>query len=323
MPFLSIITPLHNKGAYITETIESVIGQSFLDWEMIIVENHSSDDGPKIAQEFAKGDLRIRYFEAPPEIRGPGSARNYGLERAAGEWVLFLDADDLILPNHFENLLSAVQKNPEATLISCDWLRGPTIKNSERQHPTNWKSGCDFVSSAIGFTPWVPHAAVVKKTAFGEPPWWDESLDRLIAEDYPFWFKILTRTKPSYSKHVGVFYRDETSGRRNSEQNLDKYLESLDLGIQSNIDLLENRRIPLNYNHRRTLFSLNLGLLRFSFPENSKRLEARIHHRIKSLRPSFFEALCKKDTTIILSYLMPLKWLRKLVECKRGKPRQG
>jgi glycosyltransferase involved in cell wall biosynthesis len=323
MPFLSIITPLHNKEGYIAETIESVLAQSFSDWEMIVVENHSVDDGPKIVQEYAQRDARIRYFDAPPEVRGPGAARNFGLERANGEWVLFLDSDDLLLPGHFEKLAQSISENPTATLISCDWLRGPTIKQSEQQHPTNWKTGCDFVSSAIGFTPWVPHGAIVRKTALGDAPWWDESLDRLIAEDYPFWFKILLQTKAAYSNHLGVFYRDETTGRRNSEQNLEKYLESLDRGIQENLNLLTKREIPLNFNHRRSLFQLNLGLLRFSFCANTAWLEKRIERRIKTLRPSFLESLSHKNWTVALSYLMPLKWLRRLVEWKRAKARKA
>jgi glycosyltransferase involved in cell wall biosynthesis len=323
MPFLSIITPLHNKEGYIAETIESVLTQSFPDWEMIVVENHSVDDGPQIAQDYAKRDSRIRYFHAPPEVRGPGAARNCGLENAAGEWVLFLDADDLLLPGHFEKLVQSTRKKPSATLISCDWLRGPTIEQSEQQHPTNWTPGCDFVSSAIGFTPWVPHGAIVRKTALGEYPWWNESLDRLIAEDYPFWFKILLQADAAYSNHVGVFYRDETTGRRNSEENLEKYLESVDRGIQENLDLLIKRGIPLNFNHRRSLFQLNLGLIRFSFSANNAWLEQRIRSRIRDLRPSFVEAVRKRDSAVALSYLMPLKWLRRLVEWKRAKARKA
>jgi glycosyltransferase involved in cell wall biosynthesis len=323
MPFLSIITPLHNKEGYIAETIESVLGQSFLDWEMIVVENHSVDDGPKIVQEYARRDSRVSFYKAPPEVRGPGAARNFGLERAVGEWVLFLDADDLLLPRHFEKLVQSMSENPNATQISCDWLRGATIEQSEKQHPTNWKTGCDFVSSAIGFTPWVPHGAIVKKTALGNGQWWDESLDRFIAEDYPFWFKILLQTKAAYSSHLGVFYRDETTGRRNSEENLEKYLESLDRGIQINLDLLTKRGNPLNFNHRRSLFQLNLGLLRFSFSANSAWLEKRIERRIKSLRPPFLESLSRKDWTIALSYLMPLKWLRRLVGWKRARARKA
>ena len=79
MPLLSLITLLHNKGTYIAETMESVLGESFLNWEIIIVENHSADDGPKSAKDYSSRDPRIRYFDAPAEIRGPGPFRGHKL----------------------------------------------------------------------------------------------------------------------------------------------------------------------------------------------------------------------------------------------------
>jgi glycosyltransferase involved in cell wall biosynthesis len=165
MAFISIITPLHNKGSYISETIESVLRQSFIDWEMIIVENHSSDDGPKIAKDYSSRDSRIRYFDAPAEIRGPGSARNFGLEKAAGEWALFLDADDLVLTGHFENQVELIESQPDAGLIVCQWLQGRELQEGQTvlKYPTKTADRESLLAAAIAFTPWVPHAAWVRR----------------------------------------------------------------------------------------------------------------------------------------------------------------
>lgn len=321
MPFLSIITPLHNKGAYIAETIESVAGQSFVDWEMIVVENHSSDGGPEIVQEFAKGDSRIRYFEAPPEIRGPGSARNYGLERASGEWVLFLDADDLVLPGHFETQARIADSHPDESLIVCQWLQGRELKDkiASLQYPTKTSNHEALLAAAIAFTPWVPNAAWVKKNALGEYPWWDERFDRLLAEDHIFWFKILIHNKVIYSQTLGVFYRDEAVGRRHSVSNLPKYLDSIDRVVQENLRLFKESGRQLGYNYRKNLMNLYLGLLRFEFVPENRQWEVKIKNRIKEFRPSLGNCLLHRDPVAAASFLLPARWIHKLQVWRRAK----
>jgi glycosyltransferase involved in cell wall biosynthesis len=321
MPLLSLITPLHNKGAYIAETIESVLGQSFLDWEMIIVENHSADNGPKIAKEYAKRDSRIRYYDAPPEIRGPGSARNFGLERATGEWVLFLDADDLVLPGHFENQVELIKSQPDAGLIVCQWLQGRELQegHTELKYPTKTADHEQLLAAAIAFTPWVPHAAWVKTTGLGKQPWWDESFDKLVAEDHIFWFKILLNCYPLYSDQIGVFYRTDAIGRRHSVSNLPKYIDSIDRVIQSNLRLLEESGRQFGYAYRKNLMNLFLGLLRFEFSAENLPWKAKIKSRIQEFRPKLQDCLRHRDLVAAASFVLPAEWIHKLQVWRRKK----
>ena len=89
----SIVTPLFNKAAYFPATIDSVVSQTFRDWEWIIVDDGSTDGSLALAQGAAARDARIRALTQPSS--GPCTARNRGVREAGGEWLLFLDADDL------------------------------------------------------------------------------------------------------------------------------------------------------------------------------------------------------------------------------------
>jgi hypothetical protein len=185
--------------------------------------------------------------------------------------------------------------------------------------PTNNNPDSDFVSAAIAFTPWVVHSAWVKRITMGVPPWWDTSFDGLIAEDFSFWFKVLQGAKSLYSPHAGVFYRVDTADRRNTESDLERYLDSLDKGVEANLKILAARGQELNYRHRQALFNLHLGLLRFRFTRQQAGLRRRIEARIRTLRPSFREAVGRRDWAVALSYILPWPVLRQWVERRRQK----
>lgn len=97
MALLSIITPAYNASKYIHETIQAVQNQTFQDWELVIVDDISTDNTQEIVQNLSKKDPRIRFF-ALPQKGGPALARNFALERASGKYIAFLDADDIWLP---------------------------------------------------------------------------------------------------------------------------------------------------------------------------------------------------------------------------------
>jgi glycosyltransferase involved in cell wall biosynthesis len=100
MPKISVVIPLYNKGFIISETLQSVIAQTFTDFEIIIINDGSTDNSFEIASQFV--DERIRLYNQ--ENKGVSQTRNTGIEYANGELIAFLDADDIWYPNHLEEL---------------------------------------------------------------------------------------------------------------------------------------------------------------------------------------------------------------------------
>ncbi len=107
---ISIITPTYNCGKYIGETIESVIKQSYQNWEMIIVDDCSADNTKEIVKKYVKEDKRIKYFLLEVNS-GAAVARTKAMELAAGKYMAFLDSDDLWTPDKLERQISFMKKN--------------------------------------------------------------------------------------------------------------------------------------------------------------------------------------------------------------------
>lgn len=116
MPKVSVIVPSYNLGKYLPETLRSVSAQTFTDWECIVVENGSTDGSASIVQTFCEADPRF-VMAAFTGNKGVAAARNHGLERARGQYILFLDADDLITPRYMEEAVAALDADPSLTVV--------------------------------------------------------------------------------------------------------------------------------------------------------------------------------------------------------------
>ena len=106
---ISIIIPVYNKEGYLDRCLQSVLSQSFKDYEAICVDDGSDDLSLNVLKEYAYKHENLKIFAKDNE--GPGSARNYGLDKASGEYVLFLDADDWILEDTLEKLYDTATSN--------------------------------------------------------------------------------------------------------------------------------------------------------------------------------------------------------------------
>ena len=98
---VSVITPMYNCEKFISETIESVLNQTYTNWEMIIIDDCSTDKSKQIAKQYIERDKRIRLIELK-ENSGAAVARNKGIEVSSGRFIAFLDGDDLWEPNKLE-----------------------------------------------------------------------------------------------------------------------------------------------------------------------------------------------------------------------------
>lgn len=108
IPVVSVIMPAYNSGATLGESIQSVVSQSFTDWELLVIDDCSKDKLQPIVEQFH--DLRIHYIRLP-ENSGVAVARNRGIQEAKGRYIAFLDSDDLWLPEKLEKQLQFMEQN--------------------------------------------------------------------------------------------------------------------------------------------------------------------------------------------------------------------
>jgi len=118
-PQVSIVTPFLNAEKFIQEAIESVIAQTYSNWELLLVDDGSSDGSTAIAQNYAaRYPAKIHYLEhAGHQNLGKSSSRNLGIQHAKGDYLVFLDADDVLLPDKLERQVAILEAQPSAAMV--------------------------------------------------------------------------------------------------------------------------------------------------------------------------------------------------------------
>lgn len=117
---ISIIIPMYNEGNTIVNMLDSLIKQTYIDFEVILVNDGSSDNTEQIAMQYPEKDSRFLYLKQ--ENKGVSAARNYGLSRAKGDYVLFLDADDTILAQYLEKMIVEFS-DCEVDMVVCSYRK--------------------------------------------------------------------------------------------------------------------------------------------------------------------------------------------------------
>jgi len=199
-PRVSIVVPAYNAEATLRQTLDSVIAQTFGAWETIVVDDGSSDASGEIANQYAAMDDRIRVVHESQ--RGEGGARNAGIAQAAGEWLLFLDADDWIAPAAVESFLAAEQ--PQLDAIVGGWIRvtvdGSTIRDPFRLDTT------DLFPTLAHHCPFAIHACLVRRSVVVALGGFEEGM--AVGADWDLWQRV-ARTGARFGTidAVVAFYR--------------------------------------------------------------------------------------------------------------------
>ena len=189
MPLISVIVPCYNQAQYLDECLQSVLDQTYTDWECIIVNDGSPDHTEEIAKKWVEKDARFRYLSK--ENGGLSSARNAGIEIAKGEWILPLDADDKIGERYLE--LAEKEFENDYTVIYCEAeLFGNEIGKwhlPEFSLENLAKKNCIFCS------------AFYKKEDWKKVNGYDINMIYGL-EDYEFWISLLKNEKKNTVKKL-------------------------------------------------------------------------------------------------------------------------
>lgn len=148
MPKISVITPTHNGAQYLRQALDSVLGQSFQDFEHIIVDDGSTDETPRIIEEYARRDARIRTVWREKASGGPTIPKNIALSLASGPYVCFLDQDDYYHPDKFRILNDGLDAHPNWVAAFHDLQ---LVEEDGTPHEGTYLSNADFLARSSGF----------------------------------------------------------------------------------------------------------------------------------------------------------------------------
>ena len=214
MSKFSVIMPLYNKAPYVRKAVESIVEQTYRDWELIVVDDGSTDGGGDIATAIA--DPRIRLVRQ--ENAGVGAARNRGVALSEGSLLCFLDADDWWEPTFLEEMAGLVERHPDAGIYGTSyWI----VKNGRRrQAPIGVDEGftedeinyCQVYAKTLCMPLWTG-AVCIPQTIFDETGGFPVGIT--LGEDFLLWIRIILKHKAvllnkplsNYNQDVDITYR--------------------------------------------------------------------------------------------------------------------
>lgn len=212
MPKISVVIPCFNGAEFLSRSINCVLSQTFQDWELIFIDDGSTDNSLDIARTY--NDQRIKIIHQ--DNNGVSYARNEGLKIAQGKYVAFLDSDDEWNNGFMEKMLSALESNPDAVLAYCGWKNvGLAGKRSNPFIPPSYETS-DKISILFTSCRWPIHAALVRMEAVQVGGCFDNRYKN--AEDYALWLRIAINGKIMLVPEVLASYHFHEGGQASNNK---------------------------------------------------------------------------------------------------------
>ncbi len=226
-PYFSVIIPLYNKAKHIEATLQSVLNQTFEDFEVIIVNDGSTDGSLQVASSIK--DKRIKIYTIVNQ--GVSHARNYGVEKSTSDYIAFLDADDYWLSCHLQNLKTLYDKFPKCGLYCAAYssqIHDKKITSVYRNIPNekNWTGIVNdfFESSQINCIAWTS-AVMIPKHIFYSIGMFDETITLGAGEDTDLWIRVALKHPVAFCNTVSAIYFLGADNRiSNTNTNLRKFI---------------------------------------------------------------------------------------------------
>jgi glycosyltransferase involved in cell wall biosynthesis len=227
-PTVSVIIPTYNRGWILKEALDSVLAQEFTDYELIVVDDGSTDDTRAILDSYGQNIIVLEQAN-----QGVSAARNRGIAGSRAQLVAFLDSDDLWLPQKLDRQVEFFNSNPDALICQTEetWIRNGVRVNPKKRHQK--LSGMIFEPS-LNLCLVSPSAVMIRKSLFGAVGMFDESLP--ACEDYDLWLRVSCRYPVYLIDQPLIIKRGGHEDQLSKAAGLDKYrIRSLMQLVQSGL----------------------------------------------------------------------------------------
>ncbi len=293
LPEVSVVIPVYNVAPFVAETLASVFSQTFSDFEVVVV-NDGSPDTKELEKEIAPYLKRITYLSQ--KNQGTAAARNTAIRQARGEFIAFLDGDDIWMPDYLETQMKFLAAENYEMVYSDAVLFGNanfTSKTFMEKSPSNGEA--DFISLVSGKCNVITSGTVVAKKRILEAGLFDEELPKIGMEDFDLWLRLAKRgTKIGYQRNLLLKYRVRTNSLSgNNLERARRNIVGLEI-VKKKLDLTkeESEAIEAALKHAEAEFKLEEGkafLMQKKFEESRvKFAEANSYYQNSKLAAAVF-----------------------------------
>jgi glycosyltransferase involved in cell wall biosynthesis len=199
IPSVSVLLPVYNAAPYLREAIDSILNQTYKDFELLAINDGSTDGSREILDEYT--DPRIIIIDNPQNM-GLIKTLNTGIRHARGEFLARMDADDLSKPDRFEQQINLLKKKPEIGVVGC-WVQRFGVDNEVVNYPEH----DDEIKASLPFFNSMVHAGAMMRKDLFERNNIEYDINYKDAEDYRLWFQFLPLTKFYSIQEILYFWR--------------------------------------------------------------------------------------------------------------------
>lgn len=212
-PLVSIIIPVYNMQQFLKETLDSVLASDYPNLEVIVMNDGSTDNSLKIAQEYTSRDHRVKAYTQPNA--GVCAARNNAIKLAQGEYILPVDSDDKISPEFITNAVGKFKKDNDVKVV---YSRAEFFGNRTGE----WKLH-DFSINLLAHKNFIPISALYRKSDWEKAGGYCEEI--IAREDWDFWISILKNGgKAVKLPQISLYYRFRQNSKRVSDRQLKRHV---------------------------------------------------------------------------------------------------
>ncbi|MFY7936986.1 MAG: glycosyltransferase family 2 protein [Flavobacterium sp.] len=228
MPFFTVIIPLYNKEKYIENAIKSVLDQTFTDFEILIIDDFSSDKSAAIASKFESEKVQLIYHE---KNCGLSATRNTGIKKANSNYITFLDADDLWKPTFLESNFQLIQNFPEARIFGTNYeevwdtvIKNP--RNGSEILPINFTGYINFFKINVKQGIYNHGSVCFHKEVYEKVGFYNEKIN--FSEDLDFNIRANYNFKLAYTNSIQMRYFMQTENQLTQSSLLNKTIPDFD-----------------------------------------------------------------------------------------------